>query len=484
MKPWTAIVEANAASVMPRYNSAPFLDPSGKGANSSKPIINYLRNEMQFKGFIVTDWLAANTAQSIESMGAGIDVMGGAPSANTDVTQLTAGIGQARLDESVRRVLDMKMRMGLFENPYSDPTTTWTNAAHHAIVLEAAKKSITLLKNDGVLPLKVVSGDNMIVGGPRATWTNQDVDPNVIWQSIYYSNPQAKNYLKAFQDRAASKGVNVFLNDNSTGKVAIVVIGEQGYTHGTEWVDKNPVIPADQLSVIQNFRSRGIPVVTVVITPRPYVLTDVLSISNAVMLVYRGGNGIAQATAELCFGDYTPTGKLPFQLPRSVDQIGTDNTTDQKERWELPYDLGATDAERTQIRSYIANNQTVPTTFGNPLLPYGYGLQNFNVSIPAGRSVAEAGNVNEYLEMKQDEIVMYPNPTSGQVSIQYYLKREGKVNLSIFNTLGNNHAVLIDEVQAEGVHTATFDMQNLPKGVHIIRLNRNGSIRTDKLLKE
>jgi beta-glucosidase len=484
MKPWTAIVEANAASVMPGYNSAPFLDPSGKGANSSKPIINYLRNEMQFKGFIVTDWLAANTAQSIESMGAGIDVMGGAPSANTDVTQLVAGISQARLDESVRRVLDMKMRMGLFENPYSDPTTTWTNAAHHAIVLEAAKKSITLLKNDGVLPLKVVSGDNMIVGGPRATWTNQDVDPNVIWQSIYYSNPQAKNYLKAFQDRAASKGVNVFLNDNATGKVAIVVIGEQGYTHGTEWADKNPVIPADQLAVIQGFRSRNIPVVTVVITPRPYVLTDVISISNAVMLVYRGGNGIAQATAELCFGDYTPTGKLPFQLPRSVAQIGTDNTTDQKERWELPYDLGATDAERTQIRSYIANNQTVPTTFGNPLLPYGYGLQNFNISIPAGRAVAEAENVNEYLELKQDEIVMYPNPTSGQVSVQYYLKKEGKVNLSIINTLGNSQAVLIDEVQSEGIHSKTFDMQNLPKGIHIIRLNRNGSIHTEKLLKQ
>jgi hypothetical protein len=202
------------------------------------------------------------------------------------------------------------------------------------------------------------------------------------------------------------------------------------------------------------------------------------------MLVYRGGNGIAQATAELCFGDFNPSGKLPFQLPRSVDQIGTDNTTDQKERWELPYDLGATDAERAQIRNYIANNQVVPSTFGNPLLPYGYGLQNFNISIPAGKTVAETENATDYLEMKQDEIVLYPNPTTGQVSIQYYLKKEGKVNLSIINTLGNSHDVLIDEVQSEGMHSKTFDMQNLPKGIHIIRLNRNGITRTEKLLKQ
>jgi hypothetical protein len=86
--------------------------------------------------------------------------------------------------------------------------------------------------------------------------------------------------------------------------------------------------------------------------------------------------------------------------------------------------------------------------------------------------------------MKQDELVMYPNPTSGQVSIQYYLNKQGKVNLSIFNTLGNNHSVLIDEVQSEGIHTATFDMQNLPKGIHIIRLNRNGISSTEKLLKQ
>ncbi len=131
------------------------------------------------------------------------------------------------------------------------------------------------------------------------------------------------------------------------------------------------------------------------------------------MLVYRGGNGIAQATAELCFGDFNPSGKLPFQLPRSIDQVGTDNVNDQKERWELPYDLGATDAERSQIRSYIANNQPVPSTFGNPLFPYGYGLQNFNISIPSGREATDDLLASE----ESSDLLLYPNPTDGVIHL-------------------------------------------------------------------
>ncbi|MBN1410422.1 MAG: glycoside hydrolase family 3 C-terminal domain-containing protein, partial [Spirochaetales bacterium] len=374
MKPWYAAVDANAASVMPGYSSAPFLDPTGAGANSSAPIIDYLRNTIGFKGFIVTDWLAAATDTSITSMGAGVNVMGGAPSANTDLNQLVAAIGQAKLDDSARRVLNMKLRLGLFENPYGDPTASWSALENHNIVLNAARKSITLIKNNGVLPLNLSSGDNMIVGGPRATWLNSDYDPNVIWQSIYYSDPYQVNYLEAFQDRSASRGVNVYLNDASNARVAVVVIGEQSYTHATEWADRNPNIPADQLSVITNLKSRGIPVVTVVISPRPYVLTDVVNNSDAVMLVYRGGTAIEQAVAEMCYGDFSPSGKLPFQLPRSDSQIGTDVPTNQLEKWDLPYDLGATDAQRNEIRNYINNNQTVPTNYGDPLFPYSYGL--------------------------------------------------------------------------------------------------------------
>lgn len=377
MKPWHAAVDANAVSVMPGYNTCPYLDPMN-GANSSKKVIDYLRNEIKFKGFVVTDWLAANTAQSVESINAGIEVMGGAPSSYTDFEELLQAVGIERINEAVRRVLDIKIRMGMFENPYADPSCTWTNQKHHNIVLDAARKSITLLKNDNILPLKMQKTDQLLVAGPRAVWGFQE-DPNVIWQSIYYDNPQAKTYLQAITDRADKEGLTVYHNESENPDVAIVVIGERAYTHGTEWNDKNPNIPEEQLSIIRDFHEAGVKVITVILMPRPYVLTPLVEISDAILVVYRGGNGIAQALAECLFGDFAPSGKLPFQLPRSIEQIGTDNVNNQIEKWDLPYDLGANDAERILIRNYIDQGLNVPPVFGDPLFQYGYGIQGFGV---------------------------------------------------------------------------------------------------------
>ncbi|MDR0414328.1 MAG: glycoside hydrolase family 3 C-terminal domain-containing protein [Prevotellaceae bacterium] len=392
LKPWIASVEANAASVMPGYNTAPYIDPTGKGANSSKPIIDYLRNEIGFKGFVITDWLAANTAQSIESVSVGINVLGGAPSAPTDFDELVEAVGMEKIEESVRRVLDVKIRTGMFDNPYADASCVWTGEEHHSIALEAARKSITLLKNNGVLPLQPVTGDKIAVGGARAVWVNergehsQIDDPNVIWQSIYYDNPRAKTYLQAIADRAAQSGMEV---ENHTAsapnggagvaiggstKTAVVVIGEKAYTHGTEWEDKNPNIPEAQMQDILRFKSAGLKVIVVVILPRPYVLTEVVEAADAVMVVYRGGNGIAQATAECIFGDFSPSGKLPFQLPRSQDQLGSDSESNQVERWELPYDIGASETERALIRSAMEQDVSIPPIYGDPLFQYGFGL--------------------------------------------------------------------------------------------------------------
>uniref|UniRef100_A0A4Y8PSU6 beta-glucosidase n=2 Tax=Paenibacillus athensensis TaxID=1967502 RepID=A0A4Y8PSU6_9BACL len=383
MKTWYAAMDANPATVMPGYGGAPFLDPTGQGAGTSKPTLDYLRNVIGFNGVVMTDWLASATDTSVKSINAGSDVMGGAMASGTDFNALISSVGWTRLNEAVRRVLDLKFRLGMFENPYGDPdypTTIWHSTESNNIVTEAARQSLTLLKNNGVLPLKPNNGDTIVVAGPRATSDDMANDniANVIWQSIYHDNPAAKSYFQGIKDRAGS-GVNV-VSDATTAKAAVVVLGEKSYTHGTEWPDKQITFPADQIAAIDKYYNRGIPVVAVIVMPRPYVLTDILSKCAAVVVVYRPGNGGGTATSQLLFGDYTPKGKLPFQLPRSVDQVGTDVTTNQLEQWDLPYDLGATEAERTQIRNYINNNQSVPTNFGNPLFPYGFGLQSFTPS--------------------------------------------------------------------------------------------------------
>lgn len=384
MKTWYAAMDANCGSVMPGYGSAPYLDPRGEGAGVSKPTIDYLRDVIGFKGMVVTDWLASSTDTSIKSIGAGCDVMGGAMASGTDFNALISSVGWTRLNEAVRRVLDLKLRLGLFENPYGDPeypTGIWHSADSQNIVNEAARQSLTLLKNNGILPLKVNRGETLVVAGPRAASDDMANDniANVIWQSIYHDNPEAKSYYQGIKDRAGAD-INVVPNDASQAKAAVVVIGEKSYTHGTEWPDKQITIPADQTAQIDKFYSRGIPVIAVVVMPRPYVLTDILSKCAAVVVVYRPGNGGGLATSQLLFGDYLPKGKLPFQLPRSVEQVGTDVITNQLEKWDIPYDLGATEAERAEIRSYIERGQAVPTDYGDPLFPYGYGLQDFTPS--------------------------------------------------------------------------------------------------------
>jgi beta-glucosidase len=216
-----------------------------------------------------------------------------------------------------------------------------------------------------------------VVAGPRAT------DPLAccIWTSYFHQEYGSKSILDAIRARAATAGGNVFQDSGPAPKLAVVAVGEASYTHATNWVKEQPFLPPDQLAVIQNFRNQGIPVVVLLVLPRPYVITDWNGLANAIVVSYRGGEEMGPAAASLLFGDYTPSGKLPWQLPRSLDQVlrpgGTDVPADQVENWDLPYDLGATDAERADIRAKINAGQPVPTTYGNPLYPYGSGLQGW-----------------------------------------------------------------------------------------------------------
>jgi hypothetical protein len=111
------------------------------------------------------------------------------------------------------------------------------------------------------------------------------------------------------------------------------------------------------------------------------VISEWNGIADAIVMTYRGGEEVGPATASLLFGDYTPHGSLPWQLPRSVDQVlkpgGTDTPADAVEDWSLPYDLGATAAERADIRAKIDAGQSPATTYGDPLYPYGAGIHSW-----------------------------------------------------------------------------------------------------------
>ena len=380
MVPWAASFESGAGGVMPGYAGSSYLDPGGPGAGDSKPIIDYLRVNMGYDGLVTTDWLPWGSW--INAAKAGSDVMGGAdPGAvGFDMNTFIASVPSTRIDEALRRILRVKFRLGVFEAPYGDPVNgpnAFHTAANVNLITNAAKKSMTLLKNTGILPLRVNSGDSIVVAGPRAT----DGASCCIWTSYFHTDYGSLTMYQAIQQRAQQAGVNVYLDSAPvTPKAAIVVVGEASYTHGTSWNKEEPYLPADQLSIIQNFKNQNIPTIVVYVMPRPYVINWESQNANAIVIAYRSGEGGGPALAQLLFGDYEPTGKLPFQLPRDMNQIGTDVQSNQLERWDLPYDLGATEAERTDIRNKIAAGQTLPTNYGNPLYPFGAGIQGFGLT--------------------------------------------------------------------------------------------------------
>jgi len=380
MIPFRAAMQAGAVNIMPGYAGSSLLDPGGPGAGNSAPILAYLRQNLGYTGLITTDWLPSGAW--VSAANAGSDVMGGADpgAAGFSMGDFTAQVPSSRIDDAVRRVLRLKFRLGVFENPYGDPVNgpyRQHTPAYAALANQASRESMTLLKNSGVLPLRLGRGDNIVVAGPRAA----DGLACCIWTSYFHQEYGSQTILDAIRTRAATAGVNVYQDSGPSPKLAVVAVGEGSYTHATNWVKEQPYLPADQLAVIQNFRNQGIPVVVLLVLPRPYVITEWQGLADAIVVTYRGGEEMGPAAAGLLFGDYAPRGKLPWQLPRSLDQVlrpgGTDVPADAVEHWDLPYDLGATDAQWADIRARIDAGQSPPTNYGNPLYPYGAGIQGW-----------------------------------------------------------------------------------------------------------
>jgi beta-glucosidase len=391
MRPWHAAIEAGTSGIMPGYAGSWLLGPEGYGAGDNPGILNYLRQKLGYTGVICSDWLPSGAWS--RSANAGSDVMGGANPAQMGAFE--SEVPASRIDEAVRRILDLKFRLGIFEDPYRGGlagTSQWHTADHKALVRRAAANAMTLLKNDGALPLRLAAGASIVIAGPRA----DDPSCMVTWRSDFHGTEFGDlTIYQAIKQRAEAAGITVYKDNAPAGvtpNAAIVVVGESYFTHGTEWDKEKPYLPGDpigpahdakwgnQYGVITSFKSRNIPTTTVVILPRPYVLTNVVPQTNALLIAYRPGDSGGPSVADILFGDVFPRGMLPWQLPRAMDQVGTDVETGQLEQWDLPFDLGATAAQRAEIRSRIAQGLPVQPIYGNPLFQYGAGIQGFGLS--------------------------------------------------------------------------------------------------------
>lgn len=335
--PYPPAIEAGLGSVMASFNSI-----NGRKMHGNKELLTYLlRDEMQFNGLVVGDWnghgqiKGCTNTDCPQAMLAGLDVYM-VPEDwkglyETTLAQARDGtIPLARIDEAVGRVLRLKQRAGILDGEVAPSQRTYGGRwdmlgsdAHRAIAREAVAKSMVVLKNTGVLPLK--DGANIVVAGSAAdSIAQQSGGWTITWQGggelTNESFPGATSILKGIQDVAAESGSTAFLSvdgdiaDTAKPDAAIVVFGEEPYA---EFVGDRKDLAyrdAEGLELLRKFKAEGIPTVAVFLSGRPMWVNRELNVADAFVAAWLPGSEGA-GVADVLFGVKPATGKLSFTWP-------------------------------------------------------------------------------------------------------------------------------------------------------------------------
>jgi beta-glucosidase len=380
LPPFHAAVDAGAGSIMSAFES---LNEVPASANRHL-LDDILRKEWKFKGFVVSDWNAveelvnhgvAATKQdaALLAIKAGVDLdMWG----NSYVTLADAvrdgRLSQAVVDRAVRRVLRAKFLVGLFDDPYTDPSAAakvTLTAENRAAARRVAQHSIILLKNDGgLLPLPK-TGRSIAVIGPLADSKADILGP-------WYSQGKAEDAVSALAGlRAVMPGIqfergsgildgtddemNAAITLARNSDVTIAILGESAEMSGEAASRSSLDLPGHQQRLLEALVATGKPIVLVVMSGRPLAIswaaTHVPSIVQSWFLGTEGGN----ALADVLFGDVNPSGKLPVTVPRTTGQVPVYYA-------HLPSGRPADDKDK-----YTSKYIDIPL---GPLFPFGFGL--------------------------------------------------------------------------------------------------------------
>ena len=334
LPPFIDAVQHGVGSVMISYSSWNAVKMHGNGYL----ITTVLKGELGFTGFVVSDWAGIDqidgasgfSASDVRtSINAGIDMVM-VPSdyrgfETTLRSEVTAGrVSIARIDDAVGRILTKKFQLGLFERPLTDRawTSTVGSAAHRAIARQAVRESLVLLKNDGILPLSkaariFVAGKNADdIGNQSGGWT-------VSWQGASGSTTTGTTILQGIR-AAVAPGTVVDFNAAGRGAaghdVAIVVLGEKPYAEGKGDRTDGLTLDRTDLGTLSTIARTGVPIVVVLVSGRPLVVTSQLPDWRGLVAAWlpgTEGNGVA----DVLFGDVKPTGTLPQSWPRTATQI-------------------------------------------------------------------------------------------------------------------------------------------------------------------
>ena len=345
LPPFQKAIDEGVATFMAAYNSWNDLR-----CHANKYLLtDLLKDELGFKGFVVSDWAAIENipgdykSDIITSINAGIDMVM-VPGAVRDGKESfqnflklfkesveEGSIPMERVDDAVRRILLIKKQSGLFERPFSDQSllSHVGSKDHREVAREAVRKSMVLLKNkNNILPIPK-SGKTIIVAGKGADDVGmQSGGWTISWQGGMGQTTNGTTILDAIKSAVDPGTVVEYTPDGTsfTGDLAVVVIGEKPYA---EMIGdrKDLKLDNEDLEVIKRFTDNDIPVVVVLLSGRPMIVTDEIGKWDGFIAAWLPGTE-GTGVADVLFGDYKPTGKLSFSWPKNMNQFPIDPNDD------------------------------------------------------------------------------------------------------------------------------------------------------------
>lgn len=383
---FSAAIKAGASSLM--VNSS---EINGTPVHASKYLLtDVLRKELGFQGVVVSDWediirlhtrhnVAATPRQAVVlAVNAGVD-MSMVPSDFSFFTLLKEAVQKkevsiTRIDEAVRRILLLKLKLGLFDNPYPEPAAAagFGRSEYKTLALQAAHEAITLLKDeDNILPLS--GKPHILVAGPAArsisalngcwsyTWQGKDehwypADSKTIYDAL--SDKLGAEYVRTTTVTGFDSPANYdtsALKAAAEGVDAIVLcLGENAYAE-SPGVIPDLALPEQQTVLARAAASTGKPVILVLTEGRPRFITSIAPLMKGILLAYWSGRKTAEAISDVLTGDYNPDGRLPYSYPRSSGDM-------------VLYDRKPTE----DIREIFNSDMTMDGY--RPLYPFGWGL--------------------------------------------------------------------------------------------------------------
>ncbi|WP_214631307.1 glycoside hydrolase family 3 N-terminal domain-containing protein [Paenibacillus agaridevorans] len=386
MPSYRAALEEGCEMVMTAFNTV-----DGIPATANRKLMrDLLRDEWGFDGVLISDWGAVKemiphgvaedekecARKAIE---AGVDIEMMSPCYPHHLQELVEGgdVDIRLLDEAVMRVLKLKRKLGLFENPhrYADSAVereVLLSAEHRAAAHEAALKSCVLLQNEGkTLPL--AKGANVALIGPFANsddllgpWSCMGKREEVVTLADGMRGVAGSSAVTAVgcggTELLSDEELAAMLDAARSADVVVLALGEDSEMSGEAGCRSELTLPGRQLELVRQVRALGKPTVAVLFNGRPLDLRGVLNETDAVLEAWYPGTNGGAAVAELLYGIAAPSGRLTMSFPHSAGQIPV---------YYNAFNTGRPQDPNGDRVRYVSQYLDVPN---EPLLPFGYGL--------------------------------------------------------------------------------------------------------------